>query len=196
MFFITSINPKTHSVRIVGHATTVEEALTIMAAQADAYVKSKNAPIMHRKGEAADVKFTDRLVYFIPDSEHEHKIDVYYQQTHVTKGWFAGTSIRDESTLVRLFRFVEYKAALVDDEEAPENVELVKQRRVAQAKKMNLTPTTTHGGFPQSILAGLEQSERFQQSRVVADQNLLPKKGGNRFISVVSDDDNDESAET
>lgn len=162
-----------------------------MAKCADTYVKSKNEPIMHRRGESKDVKFTDRLVYFIPESDHEHTIDVYCQQTHKIRGW-TGTSYQEESTLVRLFRFVEYKSGLVEDMEAPENEAVLKKQRVAQAKKMNLTHTSsaTLGGFPASILASLEQSERFKQSRAETEQNRIPSR---QALIFVSPDDGDDS---
>ncbi len=178
MFFVISVNPKKLTVRIVGNAITVEEAINIVSERADDYVKSMNDPIMHRGPE--DMSFTDRIIYFTRKSpDHDYQIDVFRQQTRPHKGW-TGTSYKDEETLVRRFIYTEYGQTIPD---APPPMPTTtttttedenKTARIARTKAMNLTVTNTIGGFPSSILTSLQENERFKQSRLEADRNRLP----------------------
>jgi len=198
MFFIISLNPRKHSAKIVGHATSLEQAIAAVAKSADEYVKSKNEPVMHRGAE--DVKFTERVIFFTRKrAEQEYEIDVFRQQTHQIKTW-TGSSYKDEEILARRFCYTEYSvipeappactplATAVPEDLLPETEQ--KANRAAKVKTMGLKCTNTVGGFPQSVLTSLQDNERFQQSRIAAEANRLPPPF--KHTVCVCNDDNDD----
>jgi hypothetical protein len=185
MFYVLSLNPKKHTVRIVGHASSLEEAINLVSEHADQYVKSKNGPVMHR-GEA-EVKLTDRVFFFTKKvPQQDYQIDVFRQQTHEVRTW-TGVTYKDEQSLVRRFCYAEYDGCVAMAGAstgelllpAPEPIPLaplpplVFDTSTAPPKAKFFRPNTL-AGFPQDVIESLRQNERFQQYRITADLNHLP----------------------
>jgi hypothetical protein len=133
MFYILSINTNKNTSSIVGHTTTLKEAIASVQQHAKNYVITKNEPVLHRGGDETDLKFTERVHYFTKDCvDHVHQINVFRQQTHKIKGW-ASTSYKEDSRLVRRFAYDEYNGldSLQDkiDDLKEENGEMGQQFR-------------------------------------------------------------------
>ena len=203
MFFILSINPSKHTVRIVAHAATLEQAIALVSEHADAYVKSKNAPVMHRGDE--EVKLTDRIIFFTKKvPQQDYQIDVFRQQTHQVRSW-TGTAYRDEQILVRRFCYTEYSA--LTPLPCAAQIPLPPQLNCAAAplppppappaNKLKVKLSNTIGGFPQDVIESLCQNERFQQSRINAELNKLPPPFAkhNVFSAPRSDDESFDEVE-
>lgn len=176
MFFIISLNPTKHTVKIIGHALTLEQAIEVVSERANDYVKSKNGPVMNRGEE--DVKLTDRVFFFTRKSpQHDYQIDIYRQQTLAVRGWTGSTTYKDETTLVRRICFTEYAAQLHVIPDAPPPMPIASFAVPNEEKRkppMKLTTKNTIGGFPSDVLQSLKECERFQQSKISAEMNKLP----------------------
>jgi len=178
MFFILSINIKKNTVTIVGHAKTLEEAITRVQDHAKDYVIAKNEPVLHRGSDEGQVKFTDRVHYYTQDCpEHVHQIDVFRQQTKKVKGYITN-SYQEDSHLVRRFAYDEYKGVKGIEEGAEEEAgmteEEVQAERAARAHALGLRHTNTIGGFPKDVLTSLCESDAYQKHRESSENNNLP----------------------
>jgi hypothetical protein len=195
MFFIISLNPRKNNAKIVGHATSLEQAIVLVARCADEYVKSKNEPVMHRGTE--DVKFTERIIFFTRKRpEYEYEIDVFRQQTRQIKGW-TGSSYKDEEILTRRFCYSEY--SVIPEVPAPPPVVSTptlltdpvsdQMFRASKVTSLGLHLHNTIGSFPQAVLTSLQENERFRQSKISADANRLPPPFKQQTLSIPDDDD-------
>ena len=153
MFFILSINIKKNTVKIVGHANTLEEAIVSVQEHSKNYVIAKNEPVLHRGSDGATVKFTDRVHYYTQDCpEQVHQMDVFRQQTKKVKGYITN-SYQEDSHLVRRFAYDEYKGVTVALLEEPLVTEEQKKAdRVGRVRALGLRHTNTIGGFPNDVL--------------------------------------------
>lgn len=197
MFFILSVDPKKLTVKIVGHASSIEDAIHIVSEKADMYVKSKNNPIMHRGTE--DVTFTDRVIYFTRKSpDHDYQLDVFQQQTKPHKGW-TGTSYKDEEVLVRRFIYTNYNEYNPNIPDAPipppveTNAKITLSDRTAKVIAMGLDKCG--GQIPQSVTLSLQENERFKQCRIDADSNRLPPPFRTMLLRATDLEDSSESSD-
>lgn len=175
MYFILSINSRTNSGKIVEHATTLEEAITLVTKCAREYVLTKSEPLLHRKEDRND-DTTETRFFSSNSAASVHQIDVFKQKIDVVKGWLGTTQVSHTPTLVRRFMYCSYNLGTLSETEMmpmpppppPPPAALATTLIVKRTPKV--IPT---GGFPANVLDSLIENTQFQRHRQNTDNNKL-----------------------
>lgn len=171
-YFVLSINTRTNSGKIVGHADDLESAITAVTRCAREYVLAKSEPLLHRKVDVSGEENNTKIHFFSSNSNSNiHQIDVFKQQTDILKGWLGNITQKPHcAELIRRFMYCAYPnggtATVVPIiPQAPPVPVCVPVKKTTANKKL---PT---GGFPVDVIDSLICSEQFRRHRHNTDEN-------------------------
>ena len=162
MFLVLSINTRNNTAKVVGHAHTLEDAISEVTRCAREYVLTKSGPLLHRAPEV-----DARITFFSCNSPtNVHHVNVYRQRTDHIKGWTGSTFDKSRpAELIRRFQYSHYNGPI--GEICDNEPDVPVSTNVTIIAKPRCVP---EGGFPADIINDLMDSEQFKRHRQTSDR--------------------------
>jgi hypothetical protein len=196
MYFVVSVNARTSSGKIVGHAADLESAIAAVNKCAREYVLAKSEPLLHRREDidTSVAALVSSVHFYSKDSASNiHQIDVFKQRTDSIKGWLGTTQQSQTPELIRRFMYCVYQSGQQQSADIQPAIEIPiapTPPPLLIAKPKRVAPKTLPtGGFPANIIDSLIESEQFRQHRKRTDDNDTFRSRGLRINT--SEDESD-----
>lgn len=189
MFYVLSINTRSHKGKLVAHAKSLESAIEEVNKNARLYTLKKCDHLLHRTDST--LENAPEIRYFSkPSSTALHQVDIYRQVTRKVVGWVSITYYQEPPELVRVFMYSIYdfgnsNMPLLDP---LENNSLTPITAPVSSSDHSKFHNNKLGGFPGDVLDSLTVSNQFKKQRCTADQNTeIKEKAPSSLLSALLD---------